>query len=145
MIYIHGKFQRTNILKEFLANYLFMAILYFMANNKVKKFIYILWLFHRGQIPRVNIYRVWKYSMCYILCYWKGRFPGKRVFFLSIHILENGAWKPFGDSVINKIWRKLVKLSVMHAFIKHKKHFTLCKVADHSFLWNLLGWHGLSN
>ena len=33
----------------------------------------------------------------------KGRFPGKRVFLGAIYFQENGAWRAFGASVLNKI------------------------------------------
>ena len=38
----------------------------------------------------------------YFICLAKGRFPGKRVSLVGLYFLENGAWRAFGASVLNK-------------------------------------------
>ena len=48
-------------------------------------------------------------SKRYLICMAKGNFSGKRVFFGGLYLRENGAWKAFGASVLNK-FKFLTKL-----------------------------------
>ena len=65
----------------------------------------------------------------------KGRFPGNRVFLGDLYFLENGAWRAFGASVLNKF----EFLTMYHLYtITHQCQHTRLKCYTGEFVYGII-------
>ena len=75
---------------------------YIKNTGSVWNFVKCIYYRHPPWEDNGSIYIPTILSKRYLICLAKGSFPGKRVFLGGLYLRENGTWKAFGASVLNK-------------------------------------------